>query len=739
MKDCEDECKCIGSPVDNGGKCEWCGCMESPKNIDSNNIGLTMQLATERSGSPTTDPATTECGCIVDAVNRYISFDRCKIHFDKFANFWKIRQQYDTSMCNCVLVSRIPSHLPQSQTFFHFFKCDLHDMLCDSNSTEPAFGKFSFNYNADPFGIPLSALQSNPNDRDFNPLDAQLNGKSSSCNANKKYQIPPASSRDDLSTGNKMLHEMVAQLTNRIAELTAMFERRLSEQQALIERLTMSSQTPNYTVMEVEVQQRNKRHHNDSDSTGPVHKKAPAKSFQRPNAHTIVNKQFVHAGRKGSTIATIATPPPKQSVAPLPKDALSSSIADASDSENANTSDENEPPTARNTKRTAKNKNKKNDHNLQKETTKQKSTNKPISDNNKNNATNDESNTNEEAKRRKFFKKPSPITADIKQAHQLRTILKDVEGRYSVRCVREGVRIYPTDYEVHPLICQTLYDNEIGQYTHDLHPFKKFRAVLSGMDVFSTEELTVMIQEAVGVTPICITSTNSKYNPIYFVDFKADETNLKSLSEIRTIGYYHVQWRAYINKRSGPTQCTTCAAFGHGQKNCSRVTVCLLCADAHSMYDCQLYQSKDDKISSQLHRCINCERASLDAKHPANSPTCPCRARHIANCARTRTKSNANQQNALTIETTERSRKMQSTPNQTNRTRTPSRRRSTSVPKKSAISYADAVSQNQNKIKPWSDICGLMERAYEQIMSAKTEQEQMMHCFKLFGAQKCQN
>lgn len=357
---------------------------------------------------------------------------------------------------------------------------------------------------------------------------------------------------------------------------------------------------------------------------------------------------------------------------------------------------------------------------------------------------------------RKPFKKPPTISVTgVLHASSVREVANpEVTGNYEVRAAFEGIRIFPSDYTVHTNVCIALREAEFEFYSHDLHPFKSFRVALKGLNQHSLDELERWIQEAVGAKPLRITAVRSDQpHGLYLVDFKASEVNMSILKSVRTVYYYRVTWEPHRRKKNGITQCKNCCGFGHGEKNCSRLSVCLYCGEQHEHNLCPL--RRGDVSHDELYQCINCLRSKMDCNHAANSPNCPSLAKYAARRTKMQTKQkdkNGTVANTVVQEAVQ-SLTRQSrpgikvpTPPGPITVSTTSRTRSNSTPRKT---FADSLrSPKGNSRRPaqkvdpsveegkdsWQDMCLFMADAYDQIMTASSKVEQRQIAFRILAS-----
>lgn len=513
----------------------------------------------------------------------------------------------------------------------------------------------------------------------------------------------------------------------------------------------------------------------NSGDEAPNSKKQPRKTELNPNAGLITGNRFVHGGRKINDMSTTSmsvkpntnTPaddkqehqvsslaqnkPPKQresraldkTSTPLVTGNTQLSPVDTAVITDVNESDDSEFQLVTNNRR------KKNDKlpgsanriSTSKSTATKKAPNTTNGSTQPTTATTQQTQQQQPPLPKKPYKKPPPISVfDVRLASSIEEPLAKYKGLYTVRNKGDRVQIFPDSHNNHMLICQALYDAALGFHTHTPLEHKQYRVALKGMDPMQIEEVSDAIHTAVGSRPDRITLATPKRGAcFYIVSFKASEVNSDTLSGVYTIGHYRVKWEPYRKRATGPTQCTNCCAFGHGQANCSKVTFCLLCAENHSLYECPIRDSKVD-AENTLRRCINCYRnKESNFNHSANSSNCPSRAKFIENRERLADKNNKNKK-------TPKSHFISRT--QTSATEFPDLRRgrsATRIPTVNSISYANAVQNGpsaqqkntptteDNKPFSWQTICAIMATAFTRITSAKTKQEQMHIAFELLA------
>lgn len=598
---------------------------------------------------------------------------------------------------------------------------------------------------------------------------------------------PSAHEYNALIAQNKYLAQEVSALRQQLADIVDQSNRQLALQQAQFDQMVsllrssginndftpvapLRNQTPMEGVL-VENAKETKRHHESSgDEHTPTKKKSSNQRKVETIPHTVINGQFVHAGIKKA--ASKSTPPVLESPKPnneptITEKVIITDISECEDNINQE-SDANfdaAPLYGRQNKR--KLRHNKKSSSSQNDIVTQRTVVKDGSHGNVSGASssqpmNKSSNSTEGQSQTiiasKASKKPPPITMeDVNSALQLNGALNEFKGKFWLATSPNGLRIYPESNEIHAQICMALSLKNFGFNSHKLKLFKPFKAVLKGMDLLPIEEVTASITEAIGSAPERIAIVHTRSISFYIVEFRASEVDMSTLANNRLIGNYRVKWEPYKKKKTGPTQCTNCTRFGHGQQSCSRITYCLLCAEEHRFSECPLKDAPSG--CAELYQCKNCLRNSHEANHPANAIDCPSRAAFIANRERLmnngKAKKNNNNKNNIKFDndnnTSRKSisltnNRIQSTiANNTNNTdsstrsrsvnRSPNHQRSHSASR----SYASVTKQQpqptgSNDIDSWRDICSFMATAYDRIMNASSKQEQRQIAFALLAS-----
>lgn len=217
----------------------------------------------------------------------------------------------------------------------------------------------------------------------------------------------------------------------------------------------------------------------------------------------------------------------------------------------------------------------------------------------------------------------------LKNGETLANVLKPLQNaKYKQARTSKGYRLFPDDIESHGLIVKALADGA-QHYTHDQKSDKLFKRVLKGLDRLDPNEVKTVIGETTKVTPSMVTTLgrgSALSGQLYLVTWPSGTMNSAQLENHRYLGHYKVKWETPRKREPGPTQCTRCTRFGHGQKNCSCSPICLFCAEDHMFNTC-VCSSADEVVRAPLLKCYNCMQ--IDGRshnHAANDKKCLTRA-----------------------------------------------------------------------------------------------------------------
>lgn len=216
----------------------------------------------------------------------------------------------------------------------------------------------------------------------------------------------------------------------------------------------------------------------------------------------------------------------------------------------------------------------------------------------------------------------------LKNGKKLAEVLQPLNVDYRQTRTSNGYRVFPKDLDSHFAISEALAGGA-QHYTHDQKSAKTFKRVLKGLDQEDPDEVKMKIGETTSVTPSIVTTLgrgSALSGQLYLVTWPAGTMNATQLESHRYLGRYKVSWEAPRKREPGPTQCTRCTRFGHGQKNCNCNPVCLFCAGNHLFNTCVMATAEETVRAPHL-KCFNCSQiADRNSKHAANDKVCLSRA-----------------------------------------------------------------------------------------------------------------
>lgn len=169
---------------------------------------------------------------------------------------------------------------------------------------------------------------------------------------------------------------------------------------------------------------------------------------------------------------------------------------------------------------------------------------------------------------------------------------------------------------------------------HHFHTFSsqepQIKIVLYGLPAMEISEVQEELQ-AVNILPARIIKMRMRPKRhkddddqnylLYFKKSKEQNVDfLKNLQKIKRVACFKVRWSNYKNKQNGPTQCSRCLQFGHGQRGCQHPSICFRCAEKHEANSCPHLSAEDKKVPLSKLKCHFCSE-----KHTAISPACKIR------------------------------------------------------------------------------------------------------------------
>lgn len=227
---------------------------------------------------------------------------------------------------------------------------------------------------------------------------------------------------------------------------------------------------------------------------------------------------------------------------------------------------------------------------------------------------------------------PIKITDDKLKTHDIKNFLNELQIRsFQAKSISIGIKVDLDSKEDYDKCIASLTKENISFFTHRDRSQKSFKVVLSGLPKIGVDVIVNEMKQY-NIEPSSVTELVSKVvNPnhcLYLVQFNDMGVTLNQLRKIRAIDHIIVNWKPFIPRNKGPTQCNKCAMFGHGALNCHRSLACLLCAStAHVAADCNFNESNKEAF---VFRCYNCVAKKFpNTDHRANDPKCPCRSSYL--------------------------------------------------------------------------------------------------------------
>jgi hypothetical protein len=231
--------------------------------------------------------------------------------------------------------------------------------------------------------------------------------------------------------------------------------------------------------------------------------------------------------------------------------------------------------------------------------------------------------------------KPPPIVISSGSAAEIRRCTNEVNNQprsflIDIKKDKQGTKTVTTenwnDYEK---LIAVLKDKKHRFHTYSTEePQMKF--VVYGLPAMELEELEKGFK-AEKVSPVKIVKMTMKQkrhndDQNYLLYFKGgnqegDQANLmKILKNIKYVDGFKVKWAKYKNKHSGPSQCSKCLQFGHGQRGCNKQPICFRCSEQHDSKECPHKLIENNKVPLEKLKCHFCGE-----KHTAISLACKTR------------------------------------------------------------------------------------------------------------------
>lgn len=190
-----------------------------------------------------------------------------------------------------------------------------------------------------------------------------------------------------------------------------------------------------------------------------------------------------------------------------------------------------------------------------------------------------------------------------------------------------GIKINFPELESYDQCLQYLKRENIEFYTHRRRN-TNFKVILAGLPQTDPEVIKQELLSNHNLVTTDIQELKTSYynvhSRLYLVSFGVGDVNLHHLNRVKSINQVIVKWMRYTRKFKGTTQCRRCLMFGHGQENCFRKIMCMLCANTtHVAENCTFNNASDNQLI--VFKCGNCHAKGLPSNHKANDSSCPCK------------------------------------------------------------------------------------------------------------------
>lgn len=220
-----------------------------------------------------------------------------------------------------------------------------------------------------------------------------------------------------------------------------------------------------------------------------------------------------------------------------------------------------------------------------------------------------------------------------KQIIQRMNMHNITQESYQLRLLQGMIRVSTTNKTVFDSVVDIFKQDNVQFYSHDTASDSPMKVVLSGLPVYSLEELKQEMVEnnidPLNVKVLSVTESDIEKHALYLVYFSKGSIKLQDLSKVKTLFSTQVSWRPYTRKPQDAVQCHRCQAFGHGMKYCNLPPQCVKCGKKHSTSACNLPKKaallSDPAVTQRNNvKCANC-----GGNHTANFKGCPSRADYL--------------------------------------------------------------------------------------------------------------
>lgn len=189
-----------------------------------------------------------------------------------------------------------------------------------------------------------------------------------------------------------------------------------------------------------------------------------------------------------------------------------------------------------------------------------------------------------------------------------------------------GIKVTVSNIKDYDVLNNYVIENKATYktFTYNMRHKTPIKIVLLDLPILNTDEIKHEINRLVSTKQlVCenvqlMKSRKQKYDEyaLYLLNFNRQHFDFNALKSITGIFNVKVRWSSY-KRRSGPTQCSNCQIFGHGNNNCNLPSVCSLCGEGHKQDNCVYLDSYEQGTYTSI-KCSNC-----NGNHPANALQCP--------------------------------------------------------------------------------------------------------------------
>lgn len=181
---------------------------------------------------------------------------------------------------------------------------------------------------------------------------------------------------------------------------------------------------------------------------------------------------------------------------------------------------------------------------------------------------------------------------------------------------RATKKVTVNSWEDYEKLIQKLKDKQYQFHTYSKKVEPQMKFVLYGLPVMETTQLNEALK-AVNITPakiVRMTMKRKRHNDdqnylLYFqCGFHKGEQNdfLKTLTNVKFVDECRVRWAKYESKRNGPSQCSRCLQFGHGERGCYKFPICFRCSEQHESKSCIHISKEVNKVPAEKLKCHFC-------------------------------------------------------------------------------------------------------------------------------------